>query len=149
MDCGNRMYAIAKEIFPFCRSITGNGVRETHKVLKKYLPEITTYEVPSGTKVFDWTIPNEWNCKGGYIEDESGKKIVDFTDTNLHIMGYSLPVNEWMTWGDLKDHVYTQSDQPDAIPYVTSYYQERWGFCMSEKQKNQLDALGDDKNTML
>lgn len=97
MEPGQKMYHIAKEIFPLCRSITGNGVRETHKILKKYLPELQTFEIPSGTEVFDWTIPDEWNCKGGYIEDENGKRILDFEDTNLHIMGYFLPVDEWIS----------------------------------------------------
>lgn len=138
MKVGQQIYDLAGEIFPICRSITGDGVRKTHKILKKYLPELQTFEVPSGTQVFDWTIPKEWNCRGGYIEDESGRHLVDFADTNLHIMGYSVPVDEWMTWEELEKHIYTQPEQPDVIPYVTSYYKERWGFCMSEIQKKKM-----------
>ncbi|MCR5251246.1 MAG: DUF4910 domain-containing protein [Lachnospiraceae bacterium] len=141
-ECGRRIYEIAERIFPINRSITGNGVRKTLRILKEYLPELTIHEVPSGTEVFDWTVPQEWNCEEAYIENEAGERIIDFKECNLHVLGYSLPMDEWMDWEELKKIVYTQPDQEEVIPYVTSYYEGRSGFCMSEKQKRQLDEKG-------
>lgn len=135
---GKSMYDIAAEIFPICRSITGNGVRETLSILKKYAPEMTIHEVPSGTKVFDWTVPKEWNIRDAYIEDENGDKIIDFKKHNLHVMGYSLPMDEVLPLEELEKIIYTEKNQPDVIPYVTSYYKERSGFCMSENQRKTL-----------
>ncbi|MDD2294130.1 MAG: DUF4910 domain-containing protein [Bacteroidales bacterium] len=137
---GEQMYALAKELFPICRSLTGNGVRETLNIINSRLDrlELNINEVPTGTKVFDWTVPKEWNIKGGYIETLDGKKIVDFKQTNLHIMGYSTPVDAIISREELLQHIYSMPDQPEWIPYVTSYYKERWGFCMSEKQKLSL-----------
>ena len=134
---GEFMYSLAERLFPICRSITGDGVRETLKILSEVYP-ITIKEIPSGTKVFDWVIPREWNIKDAYIEDESGNKIIDFKNNNLHVMGYSLPVDTYVSLEKLKEHLYTEPNQPDAIPYITSYYSERFGFCMSENQKNAL-----------
>lgn len=138
LEEGKEMFALAKELFPICRSITGNGVRQTFDILKRYMPDMKMHEVPTGTKVFDWTIPNEWNIKEAYIENENGERIVDMKVNNLHVMGYSTPVDEWMTLSELKEHIYTLKDQPDVIPYCTSYYKERWGFCMSEDQLRTL-----------
>lgn len=135
---GHIMYDLARKMFPICRSITGNGFRESLKILKDFIPDIQIFEVPSGTQVFDWTVPNEWNIKDAYIETLDGRKIIDFKKNNLHILGYSLPKDEIITKDELLEHVYTQPDQPDWIPYVTSYYKERWGFCMSENQKKDL-----------
>lgn len=132
------MYELAKKLFPICRSITGNGVRQTLSILRDEYPEMKIVEVPSGTKVFDWTIPQEWNIRDAYIEDMRGKRIIDFKDNNLHVMGYSSPMNEYLPLDELKEIIYTQPDQPDWIPYVTSYYKIRSGFCMSENQKNSL-----------
>lgn len=132
------MYELAKKLFPICRSITGNGVRETLKILKGEFSEMNIFEVPSGTKVFDWEVPKEWNIKDAYIEDSSGGKIVDFKKNNLHVLGYSTPMDEYLSLDELLEIVYTQPDQPDVIPYVTSYYKERRGFCMSENQKKSL-----------
>ena len=137
---GESMYALAEELFPICRSITGNGVRRTFEILKKYCPNIKLYEVPSGTQVFDWTVPKEWNIKGGYLEDEQGNRIVDFDDNNLHILGYSTPVDTMISLEELEGHIYTMPKQPELIPYTTSYYRERWGFCMSQEQKERLKA---------
>ncbi|MEG2440393.1 MAG: DUF4910 domain-containing protein [Acetivibrio sp.] len=135
---GKEMYEIVKQLFPICRSITGDGVRETLSVLKNCCNEIKVCEVPSGTKVFDWTVPKEWNIRDAYIEDEEGKRILDFKRNNLHVMGYSLPMDCVMSLEELKPFIYTEEGQPDVIPYVTSYYKERVGFCMSENQKQGL-----------
>ncbi len=139
MDKGQIMYDLAARMFPICRSITGNGFRESLGIIREIIPEIKVHEVPSGTQVFDWTIPNEWNCTGGGIYKTNGEKIIDFADTNLHILGYSTPIDRIISREELLEHVYTQPDQPDLIPYVTSYYKERWGFCMSENQKQSLN----------
>lgn len=138
MQHGQAMYNLAARMFPICRSITGDGFRESLNILKEIVPEIKVYEVPSGTPVFDWIVPKEWNIRGGGIYRLNGEKVVDFKDSNLHILGYSLPINAIVGREELLEHVYTQPEQPDWIPYVTSYYKERWGFCMSEKQKNTL-----------
>ena len=135
---GKQMYALASEIFPICRSITGNGVRQTFDILKKYMPDIKLYEVPSGTQVFDWTIPKEWNIDEAYIEDENGERLIDFKENNLHVVGYSVPVDEILSLEELLPHIYTLEGQPEVIPYVTSYYKERWGFCMTHKQRLSL-----------
>ncbi|QTQ11288.1 DUF4910 domain-containing protein [Treponema parvum] len=139
MKEGEKAYDIAVRIFPICRSITGNGVRQTLQILKEYLPEIEIKEVSSGTKCFDWTIPKEWNISDAYIEKSDGSRILDFKDNNLHVIGYSTPVDKYVTLAELKSVVYTQADQPDVIPYITSYYKERYGFCMSQKQKDSLE----------
>ena len=138
LDNGKAMYDLAGRLFPLCRSITGNGFRESLEIIRKIIPEIKVYEVPTGTNVFDWTIPKEWNIQGGGIYRLNGDKVIDFKDSNLHILGYSLPIDKVIRLEDLLEHIYTQPDQPDWIPYVTSYYKERWGFCMSENQKKTL-----------
>lgn len=138
MDKGQVMYDLAKKLFPICRSITGNGFRESLNILKEQAPEIRVFEVPTGTEVFDWTVPKEWNIRDAYIETPDGKKVIDFKKNNLHILGYSLPIDSVISKDELLQHVYTQPEQPDWIPYVTSYYKERWGFCMSENQKQNL-----------
>lgn len=125
-------------MFPICRSITGNGFRESLEMLRETVPEIQVYEVPTGTAVFDWTVPKEWNIRGGGIYRLNSDKVIDFKDSNLHIVGYSLPIDKVVSREELLEHVYTLPDQPDWIPYVTSYYKERWGFCMSENQKQML-----------
>ncbi len=138
MNVGNKAYELVCELFPICRSITGNGVRQTLEVIKRELPELTLHEVPSGTKVFDWKVPKEWNINNAYIETLDGRKIIDFKNTNLHVLGYSLPMDKIVTKEELLSMVYTLPAQPDLIPYVTSYYKERSGFCMSENQKRTL-----------
>ena len=143
---GEIMYQLAVKLFPICRSITGNGFRESLNIIKEIVPDIIISEIPSGTNVFDWTIPKEWNCKGGGIYKLNGEKIIDFHDSNLHILGYSLPINKIISRKELLEHIYTQPDQPNWIPYVTSFYKERWGFCMSEHQKK---TLTDDRYHVL
>lgn len=132
------MFQLAEKLFPICRSITGNGVRQTLEILKSEYDGLHIYEVPSGTRVFDWTVPREWNICDAYIEDSHGGRVIDFKENNLHVLGYSLPMDGTLSLEELKKIIYTQPEQPDVIPYVTSYYQERSGFCMSENQKNSL-----------
>ena len=138
MTNGEKIYNIAAELFPIPRSLTGKGVRQTFEILKKYAKDLNVFEIPTGTKVFDWTVPEEWEINDAYIEDESGNKIIDFKENNLHVMGYSTPVDEWTDLEGLLKYVYTEPSAPDAIPYITSYYKRRFGFCMSENLKNSL-----------
>ncbi|MEN8203756.1 MAG: DUF4910 domain-containing protein [Bacteroidota bacterium] len=135
----NGMYQLVKELFPYCRSITGNGVRQTLKTIQKSIP-LELIEIPTGTKVLDWEIPEEWNISDGYILDDKANKIVDFKELNLHVLNYSTPVNKKVSLQELKDHTFTLPAHPDLIPYRTSYYQKKWGFCMSQ---NQLDSLSE------
>ena len=137
-DAGRNMYELAGRLFPICRSITGNGFRQSLEMIREILPEIQVFEIPSGTAVYDWTVPKEWNIRGGWIKNLQGDTIIDFNDCNLHVMGYSVPVHQTISREELLDHIYTQPEQPEWIPYVTSYYKERWGFCMSERQKQAL-----------
>jgi len=138
---GEEIYGLIKRLFPICRSITGNGVRETLKIINEHIP-IEIKEVPSGTKVFDWEIPNEWNIKDAYIKNSNGEKIVDFAKSNLHVLHYSIPIKKKIKFVDLKEHLYSLPEQPDLIPYLTSFYNENWGFCLSHKQ---LESMKDEE----
>ncbi len=140
MDTENDVYGWIKDLFPICRSLTGDGVRETLAYFKKLLPELEIHEIATGTEVFDWTIPNEWNIKDAWIKDPDGKKIVDFKELNLHVLGYSTPIHTKLSLEELQKHLYSLPEQPEAVPYVTSYYKERWGFCISEKQRSNLKS---------
>lgn len=130
---GNEMFNLMKELFPICRSITGNGVRQTLSIIQKIIP-LEIHEIPSETKVFDWDIPKEWNIRDAYILDPNGEKIIDFQKSNLHVLNYSVPVNKKISLQELKKHLHTIPEKPDLIPYVTSYYSENWGFCMTHNQ---------------
>ncbi|MBA2127603.1 peptidase M28 [Hyphomicrobium methylovorum] len=136
---GDEIYSLAAEIFPICRSITGNGVRQTLDILRQHI-DLEVHEVPTGTKVFDWTIPREWNIREAYIRAPSGERVVDFQRSSLHVLNYSKPVRARMPLQELKEHIYTLPEQPDAVPYRTAYGGDRWGFCMAH---NQFLALED------
>ena len=136
-DVGRAIHGLITELFPICRSITGDGVRQTLRRLKEIIP-LEMHEVPTNTKVFDWTVPKEWNIRDAFILDADGRKVVDFKKNNLHVLGYSVPIDQRMSLADLQNHLYSLEDQPDAIPYLTSYYQERWGFCLTHNQRTQL-----------
>lgn len=130
---GSDMYGLLSGLYPYCRSITGDGVRKTLESISGIIP-LKMSEVPTGTKVFDWEIPKEWNIRDAFIKDAKGNKILDFHQLNLHVLNYSTPVNKKVSLDELREHLYTLPEQPDLIPYKTSYYQENWGFCMSHKQ---------------
>ena len=134
------MHALATRLFPICRSITGAGVRETLAILGEYLPGLEIHEIPSGTKAFDWTVPDEWNITGAYLEGPDGERIIDFADSNLHVVSYSMPVDAEFSREELEPHLHSDSELPDAIPYVTSYYHRDWGMCLTQRQR---DALTD------
>lgn len=136
---GDEMYSMAENIFPHNRSITGPGTRKTLHTIKEFLPNLEIYEIPTGTKVFDWKIPKEWIVRDAYIITPDGKKICDFKRNNLCLVGYSHPINERLSLSKLKKRIHTLKEQPDAIPYVTSYYKKYWGFCMSHRDFENLN----------
>lgn len=140
MTEGQAMHDFARTLFPICRSLTGPGVRATLAEIKRHLPEMTLHEVPSGTKAFDWTVPDEWAIRGARLFGPDGNKVVDFADHNLHVVGYSEPVDLEIPLDALQAHLHSLPDQPDAIPYITSYYSRRWGFCLSHRQRETLKA---------
>jgi aminopeptidase-like protein len=139
LEMGRDLYRFASELYPICRSITGDGIRHTLRLIQKRIP-LQMFEVPTGTQVFDWTVPKEWNIRDAYIKDSRGTRLVDFRQCNLHVMNYSAPVRATMSLRELKPHLFTLPSHPEWIPYRTSYYQENWGFCVSH---NQLQALPD------
>jgi aminopeptidase-like protein len=136
-EVGRLMHELCAELFPICRSITGDGVRETLAALQRYVP-LEVHEVPSGTPAFDWTVPPEWNIKDAYVLDADANRVVDFHRSNLHVVSYSAPVRARMSLGELREHVSTLPDRPDWIPYRTSYYDEAWGFCMTSNELSRL-----------
>lgn len=136
-EIGEEIYQLISKLYPICRSITGNGFRETLQIIQQHIP-LEVHEVPTGTQVFDWTIPKEWNIKDAYIKNSQGKKIVDFANSNLHIMNYSIPVHKKLSLPELKEHLFTIPEYPEWIPYQTSYYKERWGFCLTHNQYLEL-----------
>ncbi len=133
-EAGRELHGFATDLYPICRSITGNGIRETLKRIQSVIP-LEVSEVNSGTQVFDWEVPKEWNIRDAYIKDANGARIVDFQQSNLHVVNYSTPVCATMSLAELQPHLHSLPKQPELIPYRTSYYKEDWGFCLSHNQK--------------
>src|ERR1700739_4062957 len=134
---GRQLYDFVTRLYPWCRSITGHGLRDSLNALKQFVP-VELHEVPSGTQVLDWTVPAEWNVQDAWIEDAQGTRIVDFRRNNLHVVNYSVPVRAKLTLEELRPHLYSIPEHPDWIPYRTSYYRESWGFCLSHRQLQSL-----------
>ena len=133
------LHGLVERLYPICRSITGDGVRRTLDIIGEYVPLRVT-EVPTGTEVLDWTVPREWNIRDAYVKDRSGRRVVDFQESNLHVVGYSVPVSGTYTLDELRPRLHTLPEQPSLVPYRTSYYAETWGFCLSQ---DTLDGLDD------
>ena len=131
-NIGHHMHDFIRQMYPICRSITGTGIRETLSLVARHIP-LEIQEVPTGTPVFDWTVPMEWNIRDAYVKDSSGRRVVDFRQSNLHVVSYSIPIRKTVPLATLKDHLHTLPDHPDWIPYRTSYYQETWGFCLRHR----------------
>ena len=132
-EIGREMYELIRRLYPICRSITGNGLRKTLHIIKEYI-SLKVHEIPTGTQVFDWTVPKEWNIQDAYISNVKGKRIVDFKTSNLHVVNYSIPVKKKISLKELKEHIFTIPERPNWIPYRTTYYEENWGFCLSHNQ---------------
>jgi aminopeptidase-like protein len=138
-DTGHKLHRFAAELYPLCRSITGDGIRQTLAAIQKRIP-LKISEVPTGTAVLDWTVPKEWNIRDAYIKDTSGQRVVDFQACNLHVLNYSSPIRAIMSWSEMKPHLFTLPEKPDWIPYRTSYYKETWGFCLAHNEMLRLEA---------
>lgn len=134
---GREIHELMAELWPLPRSLTGNGLRQTLEIVKRFVP-LEVVETPTGTAVFDWTLPREWNIQEAWIDDPRGRRVVDFRDSNLHVLHYSVPIRARMPLSELRDHLFTHPEHPDRIPYRTSYHREAWGFCLTQEQ---LDAL--------
>jgi aminopeptidase-like protein len=135
---GQEIYQLIETLYPICRSITGNGFRESLQILKNHIP-LEMHEVPSGLQVYDWVIPKEWNIRDAYVKNSRGEKVVDFAESNLHILNYSVPVNRKVKLTELREHLFSIPEHEDWIPYRTSYYRENWGFCVTQKMLESLD----------
>jgi len=142
---GEEMYRLIEELYPICRSITGDGLRATLRRIQQEIP-IAIHEVPTGTPVFDWTVPREWNIRDAYVKNAAGKRVIDFRRSNLHVVNYSVPIRARMPLAELKEHLHALPDRPDWVPYRTSYYKETWGFCLSQRL---FDALPDGEYEVL
>ncbi|MFG2660991.1 DUF4910 domain-containing protein [Streptomyces sp. NPDC048425] len=138
-SAGAQMHELVERLYPLCRSITGDGVRATLDIVNEYVP-LQVHEVPTGTQVLDWTVPQEWNIRDAYVADPAGNRVVDFAASSLHVLGYSVPVSRTMPLAELRAHLHTLPDHPNWVPYRTSYYKPEWGFCLAQET---LDALPD------
>ena len=138
---GQDMHRLIAELFPICRSITGDGLRHTLRILRTYIP-LEMREVPTGTQVFDWTVPKEWNIRDAFVKNSRSERVIDFAKSNLHVVNYSIPVQRRISLSELKEHLYTIPEHPDWIPYRTTYYKESWGFCLSHRQ---MEGLTEDE----
>ena len=137
MTAGEELYKLVAELYPICRSITGDGVRRTLEIVDREIG-LEVHEVPTGTEVLDWTVPREWNVRDAWVADPAGERVIDFQASNLHLLGYSVPVRATMPLAELREHLYTLPDRPDWVPWRTSYYAERWGFCASQRLVDSL-----------
>jgi aminopeptidase-like protein len=137
-DIGEQICQLIAELYPICRSITGDGFRRSLDIVGRHVP-LQVHEVPTGKQVFDWTVPREWNIRDAYIKDSTGRRVLDFRESNLHVLGYSMPVKAKVTLEELKGHLFTSPEYPDWIPFRTSYYEENWGFCLSHRQFLELE----------
>lgn len=144
-EMGDDMYRLIEKLYPICRSITGDGVRETLRIIGEYIP-LELHEVPTGTNVFDWEVPKEWNIRNAYVKNARGEKVIDFRDSNLHVVSYSIPIHERMPFSELKKHLFVHPENDAWIPYRTSYYTRSWGFCLSSRQ---LAELADEEYEVL
>src|SRR6266850_342277 len=136
-EVGREMYRLVAELYPICRSITGNGVRETLRLVQKHV-SLTMHEVPTGTAAFDWTVPKEWNITDAWVKNARGERVIDFQQSNLHVVGYSMPVRRRVSRSELEAHLHTLPDHPGWIPWRTSYYHETWGFCLAHDRRAAL-----------
>ena len=137
-EIGEELYRLVADLYPICRAITGDGVRETLRRIAEIIP-LEQHEVPTGTQAFDWTVPQEWNIRDAYVKDRHGRRVIDFAASNLHVVGYSTPVDARMTLAELREHLFTIPEQPDWVPHRTSYYRETWGFCLSHNALLELE----------
>ena len=135
---GAAMHALARRLWPLHRSLTGEGTRKTLRIIQEVLPSLTIHEVDTGTQVFDWQIPDEWTIRSATLTDPDGEIVVDYADSNLHVVGYSMPTDLTLSLDELQPHLHSVPEQPDAIPYVTSYYNRTWGFCLTDEQRKAL-----------
>ncbi len=140
MTTGNEIHDFARQLWPLNRSLTGEGVRETLNLISHHLPNLSINSIPSGSQIFDWTVPKEWKAREAYIITPKGEKICDFSKNNLHLVSYSIPFVGEMDFEELKKHIYTLPEQPDAVPYITSFYEKRWGFCLSQNEFDKLES---------
>jgi aminopeptidase-like protein len=139
MTAGEELYKLVAELYPICRSITGDGVRRTLEIVDREVGGgLEVSEVPTGTQVLDWTVPREWNVRDAWVADPAGRKVIDFQASNLHLVSYSVPVRATVSLAELSEHLFTLPDQPDRVPYRTAYYAERWGFCASQRLVDSL-----------
>jgi aminopeptidase-like protein len=132
-EIGREMHAFIGQMYPLCRSITGAGFRETLSMISNHIP-LEIHYVPTGTPVFDWTVPKEWNIRDAYVKNMAGERVIDFRKSNLHVVSYSVPIKATLSLKELKDHLFSLPEHPDWIPYRTTYYQENWGFCLSHRE---------------